>query len=393
MTSMNAERQELIQARERIERLPKSKIRAIANASLGLEGLIPLWFGESDLPTPEFIKQAGADALMQGCTFYTHNRGIPELRTTLAEYASGLHARPVNEDRITVTASGCVAINLIQQVLTDPGSNTVIVGPLWPNLIETIHIMGGETRIVPLTFGEQAWTLDLDRLFDQVDDKTTAILINSPGNPTGWVMERAGQQAVLDFCRQRGLWFISDEVYNRLVYDQPVAPSLLDLAEPDDKVLVINSFSKTWAMSGWRLGWVTSPPRLGEVFEKVIEFHYSCPAHFTQRAGVTAVMEGEQFVRDMVQRYRAARDLSVERLRAIPRVRVHSPPGSFYLFFAVDGMTDSVAECRRFVSEARVGLAPGAAFGEAGEGFIRLCFANTLETLHEAFDRLARVLA
>lgn len=393
MTSMNAERQELIQARERIERLPKSKIRAIANASLGLEGLIPLWFGESDLPTPEFIKQAGADALMQGCTFYTHNRGIPELRTTLAEYASGLHARPVNEDRITVTASGCVAINLIQQVLTDPGSNTVIVGPLWPNLIETIHIMGGETRIVPLTFGEQAWTLDLDRLFDQVDDKTTAILINSPGNPTGWVMERAGQQAVLDFCRQRGLWFISDEVYNRLVYDRPVAPSLLDLAEPDDKVLVINSFSKTWAMSGWRLGWVTSPPRLGEVFEKVIEFHYSCPAHFTQRAGVTAVMEGEQFVRDMVQRYRAARDLSVERLRAMPRVRVHSPPGSFYLFFAVDGMTDSVAECRRFVSEARVGLAPGAAFGEAGEGFIRLCFANTLETLHEAFDRLARVLA
>lgn len=165
MTSMNAEQQELVQARERIERLPKSKIRAIANASLGLEGLIPLWFGESDLPTPEFIKQAGADALMQGCTFYTHNRGIPELRTTLAEYASGLHARPVTEDRITVTASGCVAINLIQQVLTDPGSNTVIVGPLWPNLIETIHIMGGETRIVPLTFGEQAWTLDLDRLF------------------------------------------------------------------------------------------------------------------------------------------------------------------------------------------------------------------------------------
>ncbi len=393
MTDMNAEQRDLIQARERIERLPKSKIRAIANASLGLEGLIPLWFGESDLPTPEFIKQAGADALMQGCTFYTHNRGIPELRTTLAEYASGLHARPVNEDRITVTASGCVAINLIQQVLTDPGSNTVIVGPLWPNLIETIHIMGGETRIVPLTFGEQAWTLDLDRLFAQVDDKTTAILINSPGNPTGWVMERDGQQAVLDFCRQRGLWFISDEVYNRLVYDRPVAPSLLDLAEPDDKVLVINSFSKTWAMSGWRLGWVTSPPRLGEVFEKVIEFHYSCPAHFTQQAGVTAVMEGEPFVRDMVQRYRAARDLSVERLRAMPRVRVHSPLGSFYLFFAVDGMTDSVAECRRFVSEARVGLAPGAAFGEAGEGFIRLCFANTLETLHEAFERLAWVLA
>ena len=353
---MNA--QQNIQAREQIERLPHSKIRAIANASFGLEGLIPLWFGESDLPTPEFIKQAGADALMQGCTFYTHNRGIPELRSALAEYLSGLHARPVDVDRITVTASACVAINLMQQVLTDPGSNTVIVGPLWPNLIESIHMMGGETRIVPLTFGEHAWTLDFDRLFDQVDDKTTAILINSPGNPTGWVMDREDQQIVLDFCRERGIWFISDEVYHRLVYDQPVAPSLLDLVESDDKVIVINSFSKTWAMSGWRLGWLATPPRLGEVLEKVIEFHYSCPAHFTQLAGVTAVTEGEAFVREAVQRYQAARDLSVERLRAMRRVQVHAPPGSFYLFFAVDGMTDSVAACQRFVSEARVGLAP-----------------------------------
>ena len=392
MTQVNAEQQGLMHVRERIERLPRSKIRAIANTSLGLEGLIPLWFGESDLPTPEFIKKAGADALMQGYTFYTHNRGIPELRTALAEYVSALHARPVNLDRITVTASGCVAINLIQQVLTDPGSNTVVVGPVWPNLIETIHIMGGETRIVPLTFGAQAWTLDLERLFDQVDDTTIAILINSPGNPTGWVMDRDAQQAVLDFCRRRGVWLISDEVYHRLVYERPVAPSLLELAEPEERVIVINSFSKTWAMSGWRLGWITAPPRLGEVFEKVIEFHYSCPAHFTQQAGVTALTEGEQFVRDTVQRYQVARDLSVERLRAMPRVRVHSPPGSFYVFFAVDGMTDSVAECRRFVSEAKVGLAPGAAFGEAGEGFIRLCFANSPETLHQAFDRLTPLL-
>ena len=385
---MNAERSGLIKARERIERLPTSKIREIANTSLGLEGLIPLWFGESDLPTPDFIKKAGAEALMQGCTFYTHNRGIPELRLVLAEYLTRLHARPVDVDRITVTASGCAAINLIQQVLTDPGSNTVVVGPLWPNLIETVHIMGGETRIVPLTFGAHAWTLDLDRLFDQVDDKTTAILINSPSNPTGWVMDRDRQQAVLDFCRRRGVWMISDEVYHRLVYDQPLAPSLLDLAEPEDKVIVINSFSKTWAMSGWRLGWITAPPPLGDIFEKVIEFHYSCPAHFSQLAGISAVTEGEDFVSATVRRYRAARDLSVERLGSLPRVRLHSPPGTFYLFFALNGMSDSVATCRCLVAETHVGLAPGSAFGEAGEGFLRLCFANSLETLNEAFDRL-----
>ena len=389
---MNAERSGLIKARERIERLPTSKIREIANTSLGLEGLIPLWFGESDLPTPDFIKQAGADALMQGCTFYTHNRGIPELRLVLAEYLTRLHARPVDVDRITVTASGCAAINLIQQVLTDPGSNTVVVGPLWPNLIESVHIMGGETRIVPLAFGASAWTLDLDRLFDQVDDKTTAILINSPSNPTGWVMDRDSQQAVLDFCRQRGVWLISDEVYHRLVYERSVAPSLLDIAEPEDKVIVVHSFSKTWAMSGWRLGWITAPPPLGDIFEKVIEFHYSCPAHFSQLAGITAVTEGEDFISNAVQRYQAARDLCVERLRAMQRVQLHSPPGTFYLFFAVNGMKDSVATCRRLVAETRVGLAPGAAFGETGDGFLRLCFANSTETLNTALDRLQPLL-
>ena len=252
--------------------------------------------------------------------------------------------------------------------------------------------MGGETRIVPLTFGAHAWTLDLDRLFDQVDDKTTAILINSPSNPTGWVMGRNRQQAVLDFCRQRGVWMISDEVYHRLVYDQPLAPSLLDLAEAEDKVIVINSFSKTWAMSGWRLGWITAPPPLGDIYEKVIEFHYSCPTHFSQLAGISAVTEGEDFVRATVQRYRAARDLSVERLGSLPRVQVHSPPGAFYLFFAVNGMSDSVATCRRLVVETRVGLAPGAAFGEAGEGFLRLCFANSMETLNTALDRLSPLL-
>ena len=374
--------------RAQIERLPASKIREIANTSLGMEGIIPLWFGEPDLPTPDFITAAGAQAMRQGCTFYTHNRGIPELRTALSEYLSRLHHQSVGEDRITVTASGCVAINLIQQVLTEPGTNMVVVTPLWPNLIESVHIMGGETRLVPLSFGADGWTLDLERLFAQVDDQTIAILINSPNNPTGWVMDHTDQRAVLDFCRQRGLWLISDEVYNRLVYDQPVAPSLLDIADPDDKLIVVNSFSKTWAMSGWRLGWLTTPAALGPVLEKVIEFHYSCPAHFSQVAGVTAVTEGEDFIQHAVERYRQARDLCVERLQAIPRVRVHRPAGTFYAFFAVDGMRDSVADCQQILQETRVGLAPGSAFGESGEGFIRLCFANSTDVLATALDRL-----
>ena len=374
--------------RAQVERLPASKIREIANSSLGMQGIIPLWFGEPDLPTPDFITAAGAEAMRQGCTFYTHNRGILELREALSEYLSRLHRQPVNTDRITVTASGCVAINLIQQVLTEPGTNMVVVTPLWPNLIESVHIMGGETRLVPLSFGADGWRLDLDRLFDQVDEHTIAIMINSPNNPTGWILDQTDQIAVLDFCRQHGLWMISDEVYNRLVYDQPVSPSFLDIAAPEDRLIVVNSFSKTWAMSGWRLGWLTTPVALGPILEKVIEFHYSCPAHFSQIAGVTAVTQGEDFIHTALERYRQARDLCVERLQAMQRVRLHRPAGTFYTFFGVDGMTESVAGCQQILQETRVGLAPGSAFGESGEGFIRLCFANSTEVLMTALDRL-----
>jgi aspartate/methionine/tyrosine aminotransferase len=268
----------------------------------------------------------------------------------------------------------------------------VVSAPVWPNLIETIRIMSGEPRLIPLGFGNDGWSLDLDRLFDAVDGRTRAILINSPSNPTGWVMPREQQRAVLEFARARGLWVIGDEVYDRIVYDGEVAPSFLDLAEPDDRVIAVNSFSKTWCMTGWRLGWLTVPPDLAPVLEKMIEFHYSCPAHFSQIAAVTAVRDGEDFVHETVARYRAARDLVVDRLQALPRVRVHRPEGAFYAYFAVDGMDDSLAFCKRAVREVRVGMAPGAAFGTGDNSHIRLCFASTLPRLEEAMDRLAPLL-
>lgn len=375
-------------ARETVERLGASKIRDVANAGMGLEGLIALWYGEPDLPTPQFICDAAANAMSAGATFYTENLGITELRQALSTYLSDLHGRDIGADRVAVTASGMSATNLVQQVLTDPGDNVVVSAPVWPNLIETIRIMSGEPRLVPLGFGNEGWTLDLDRLFDAVDGRTRAILINSPSNPTGWVMPREQQRAVLDFARARGIWVIGDEVYDRLVYDRPVAPSFLDLAEPEDRVIAVNSFSKTWCMTGWRLGWLTMPPSLAPVLEKMIEFHYSCPAHFSQIAAVAAVTEGEDFVRETVARYKAARDLVIDRLQALPRVRVHRPEGAFYAYFAVDGMDDSLAFCKQVVREARVGMAPGAAFGTGDNSHIRLCFASTLPRLEEAMDRL-----
>ncbi|MDP6706162.1 MAG: pyridoxal phosphate-dependent aminotransferase [Alphaproteobacteria bacterium] len=380
-------------ARGRAEALEASKIREVGNAGMGLDDVIGLWYGEPDLPTPKFITDAAAKALAEGRTFYTENHGIPELREALADYMSGLYAKPVVADRISVTASGMSAVNLVQQVLTDPGDNVVVVGPIWPNLLGTITLMSGEPRFVSLEYGNEAWTLDLDRLFDAVDGRTRAMMINSPSNPTGWVATPAILAEILNFCRQRGIWLIGDEVYARMVYDgRRAAPSVIDIAEPEDRVIAINSFSKAWCMTGWRLGWVTAPASLAPVLEKCIEFHYSCPAEFSQVAAVTAVRDGEPFIAELMQRYGQCRQITVDRLRSYPGISLAEPEGAFYAFFAVEGMTDSLEWCKDVLRQTHVGLAPGSAFGPASEGFIRLCFASSIERLERAFDRLEPML-
>lgn len=380
-------------ARGRAEALPASKIREVGNAGMGLEDVIALWYGEPDLPTPKFITDAAARALAEGRTFYTENLGIPELRQAVSEYMSRVHEKPVPVERVAVTASGMSAVNLVQQVLTDPGDNVVVVGPIWPNLIATIRLMSGEPRLIPLQFGNQGWRLDLERLFDAVDGRTRAIMINSPSNPTGWVASHDVLGEVLAFCRERGIWLIGDEVYSRMVYDgRTAAPSVIDLAEPEDQVIAINSFSKSWCMTGWRLGWLAAPAKLMPVLEKCIEFHYSCPAEFSQVAGITALREGEPFIAELLERYGQCRETTIRRLGASPRVRLARPEGAFYAFFAVDGMSDSLAWCKQVLRETHVGLAPGAAFGPDCEAYIRLCYASSLERLERAFDRLEPML-
>ncbi len=380
-------------ARETVENLGHSLIREVGNAGMGLDDVVALWYGEPDAPTPDFICQAATASLNRGDTFYTENFGIAELRQALGEYMSDLYQRPIDSERVAVTSSGMSATNLMQQVLTNPGDNVVVSAPVWPNLIETIRVMGGEPRFAWLQFGNQGWSLDLEQMFSMVDSRTRAILINTPSNPTGWVMSHDEMRQVLDFCRARGIWLLSDEVYARMYFNGPAAPSFLEIAEPDDKLVVVNSFSKSWCMTGWRLGWLTAPTALMPTLEKMIEFHYSCPAHFSQVAGVTAVREGEDFVTETVARYKQARDLTIDRLQAMPKVRVHRPDGAFYAFFAVDGMTDSLNTCKEILRETHVGLAPGAAFGPKGEGFIRLCFASTLDRLDDAMDRLEPFLS
>ncbi len=379
--------------RPAVMNLQDSLIRRISDEGMGLDDIIPLWFGEGDDPTADFVCEAAVASLRAGETLYTANRGIEPLREQLASYMTGLHGRPVDVSRITVTASGMAAIMVAMELLLEKGDNMVVVTPVWPNCVETAHIMGAETRSAPLVLAADGWRLDLDALLDLIDDHTRAVFVNSPGNPTGWVMDREQQQALLEFCRKRGVTIVADEVYERLVFESDRAPSFLDIAETDDRLIVANSFSKSWSMTGWRLGWMTHAPALGNVLAMLQEYNIAAPTTFVQHAGIAALRDGEPYVAEIVARYRRNRDLVYERMAAWPRIKMARPDGAFYAFFAVDGVSDSFALARELLHERKVGLAPGAAFGPAGEGYMRLCFAATPETLNKALDRLAPAFA
>jgi len=375
------------------EHLSESRIAQVALYGRGRAGLIPLWFGEGDVPTPDFISDAAHQAMRDGFVFYSDNRGLPDLRESLARYLGRVHGKPVDMERIVVTSSGMAAIMMALQAIIDPGDEVAIVAPVWPNAFAAVEVMNGKPVEVPLTLGNAGWSLDLERLFAACGPRTRAIFINTPGNPTGWVMPLDDMRRVMDFAKSRGIWVISDEVYSRIVYDRPAAPSFLEFAEPDDPLIVVNSFSKNWCMTGWRMGWTVAPAHLTPVFAKLIQFNYSGTPPFVQKAGVAAVERGEEVITALVDRCRQGRAIVQAALERLPRVRLAPMNGAFYAFFQVDGMTDSLEFAKRLVDEANVGLAPGSAFGASGEGWLRLCFASSPALLEEAMARLSRALA
>ena len=278
------------------------------------------------------------------------------------------------------------------QLFLEPGDNVVMVSPAWPNCAATAATMGADVRPVELEFKDGRLTLDLSKLFAIVNSRTRMLFINSPSNPTGWVMSREDQRSVLEFCRERGLWLLADEVYGRLVYDGIAAPSFLEIADPDDALMVVNSFSKAWAMTGWRMGWLVAPEKLGPILENLIDYNVSGVPTFLQPAAAVALTKGEPFVRTMVDYCSRGRDIVVSGLSAVPRVRLQPADATFYAFFQVQGVDDSFEFAKRLVREAGVGLAPGAAFGAGGEGWFRLCFARSPEMIEKAVDRLQNSL-
>ena len=360
-----------------IESLPASKIREVANAGIGRDDVLAFWFGESDEVTPEFIRDAAARSLRDGETFYAHNLGLPELRAAIAAYVSALH-RPLGPERIAVTSSGVNALMLAMQTLVGAGDEVVAVVPVWPNLTAQPEILGAHVTRVPLRPVAGAWQLDLAELLAAVTPDTRVLLVNAPNNPTGWTLTRAEQQAVLAHCRRTGTWIVADEVYERIYFegDRALAPGFLDVADPDDRLIVIHSFSKSFLMTGWRLGWMVLPAAITESVGKLIEFNTSCAPVFVQRAGLAALAEADAFVPGLVARLKGCRDTLLPLLTALPRVIVAPPAGGLYAFLQIDGHVDSLALAKRLVVEAGLGLAPGVAFGTEAEGWLRWCFAS-----------------
>ena len=377
-----------------IESLPGSKIREVANAGLGRDDVLPFCFGESDETTPEFIRDAAIHSLRDGETFYAHNLGLPELRAAIAGYVGALH-NPIGPERIAVTSSGVNALMLAMQTLVGAGDEVVAVVPVWPNLTAQPEILGARVTRVPLKPEAGAWQLELEKLLTAVTPDTRVLLVNSPNNPTGWTLTRDEQQAIVAHCRRTGTWIVADEVYERIYFsgERALAPSFLDVAAPDDRLIVIHSFSKSFLMTGWRLGWMVLPAAITESVGKLIEFNTSCAPVFVQRAGLAALARADDFVSGLVQRLKGCRDTLLPLLKALPSVTVASPAGGLYAFLQIEGRSDSLALAKQLVVEAGLGLAPGVAFGPEAEGWLRWCFASRDPArLVDGVQRLERFL-
>jgi aspartate/methionine/tyrosine aminotransferase len=384
--------------------LEESLIRQVANAGMGRSDVLKFWFGESDEVTPAFIREAAARSISEGETFYAHNLGLAELREAIAAYCDGLRcegAATVGADRIAVTSGGVNALMLAVQAVVDAGDEVVAVTPVWPNLTAQPAIMGAMVRCVSLKPVAGRWQLDMDELLAAVTSATRLLIVNSPNNPTGWTLSRAEQEVLLAHCRKTGTWILADEVYERLFFeDSPngCAPSFLDIALPDDRLMVAHSFSKSFLMTGWRLGWLVLPAAFTTHMGKLIEFNTSCAPVFIQRAGVVALQRTDEVTPRVVAHLKSCRDTLVPLLQAVPGVELAPAPGGMYAFFRLAGQGDAFETAKRLVVEAGLGLAPGDAFSAdrspAMQGWLRWCFASQdLARLGEGVGRLRGWLA
>jgi aspartate/methionine/tyrosine aminotransferase len=369
---------------------PESGIVEVASYGRARPGTLSMWVGEGDTPTPEFIRDAATRSLDAGETFYTWQRGIPEMRDAIARYMTRTYGRPFGPERFFVTGGGMQAIQIAARMVAGAGDEVLIPSPAWPNFAAATGLMGGVPKLVPMTFGNRGWQLDMEALEAAVGPRTKVLFVNSPSNPTGWTATRADLESLLALARRHKLWIIADEIYGRFVYESDRAPSFHDIMVDDDRILFVQTMSKNWAMTGWRIGWLEAPAELGQVAENLIQYSTSGVPVFHQRAAIAALDTGDEFIAHQIERARQSRDVICEALASTGRVRFLKPEGAFYLFFTVEGVDDTRAAALKMIDDVGVGIAPGTAFGIAGERFFRLCFARSPEQAAEAAGRLKR---
>jgi aspartate/methionine/tyrosine aminotransferase len=383
--------------RQAIHQLQASKIRELANAGLGRSDVLAFWFGESDEVTPDFIRQAAIDSLHAGETFYAHNLGLPELRESISTEMVKRHGADIGSDRIAVTSGGVNALMLAMQALVDAGDDVLVVTPVWPNLTAQPQILGAQLRTLGLEPSKGRWALPLEKLLSSITANTRLLVLNSPNNPTGWTLNRQEQQAILDKCRSTGTWILADEVYESLFFldsQNHCAPSFLDIAQPDDKLVVAHSFSKSFLMTGWRLGWLVMPPEMTQHMGKLIEFNTSCASVFVQRAGLVALKRADEVTPRVVSHLRLCRDTLADALSGVEPIEFALPDGGMYLFLRLPDGMDDFQIAKRLVQEAGLGLAPGSAFAPEAQGWLRWCFASKeLDRLRLGAERLDRWLS
>ena len=368
---------------------PESGIVAVVNHGRLKPGLIPLWAGEGDEKTPDFIARPAAEALLAGETFYTWQRGIPELRQALADYHARLFGRQLPLDAFCVTGSGMQAIKIAIEAVVNPGDEVIQITPAWPNFAAALGMSGGVAVAAPLDYAEGRWSLDPQRLAEAITPKTRAIFFNSPSNPTGWTATPEDLNAVLELARKHGLWIIADEIYTRFFYAGGRAPSFMDIMDENDRIIFVNTFSKNWSMTGWRVGWIVAPPSIIQVLENSVQYQTSGVPQFMQKGALAALEHGDAYLETQIAKASAARDLFCNALTGTNRVVTQKPDGAFYAFFRIDGISDTKAAAIDIVDRAGVGLAPGTAFGKGGETFFRACFLRRLDHIEDAACRLA----
>jgi aspartate/methionine/tyrosine aminotransferase len=292
---------------------------------------------------------------------------------------------------------------LAVQALVDAGDEVVAVTPVWPNLTAQPAIMGAQVKCVSLKPVAGEWRLDVAELLAAITPKTKLLIVNAPNNPTGWTLSRAEQESLLAHCRTTGTWILADEVYERLYYEPTpngCAPSFLDIAAPEDRLVVVHSFSKSFLMTGWRLGWLVMPATMTPHMGKLVEFNTSCAPVFVQRAGQVAIERTAEITPRVVAHLKTCRDTLVPLLQAVPGVQLAPAKGGMYAFFRLKDQArfgDSLETAKRLVVEAGLGLAPGNAFmvnpGPEAQGWLRWCFASQdVARLGQGVERLRRWL-